>query len=244
MSLREFRADLHIHTCLSPCADAAMRPTAIIEEARRRKLDMVGIADHNSAENVPAMQAAGRAMGVPVLGGMEICSSEEVHVLAFFDDDDALFAMQEIVYDNLIGRNDEAYFGEQRLIDEHDAVIGATDRLLIGATLLGVNDIVGSIRGLGGLAIASHVDREAYGLISQLGFVPQGLPLNALEVSWRCSPADAEAYRGYGLELIRSSDAHYLSDVGRVWTTFRIEAPRIGELAMAFEGREDRRVSI
>ncbi len=244
MSLRLYKADLHIHTCLSPCADAAMRPSAIINAAIHNRLDIIGVTDHNTAENVPAMQAAARGMGVAVLGGMEICSSEEVHVLAFFDDADALGSMQQVVYENLPGRNDEDFFGPQHLVDEDDAVIGASDKLLIGATLLTIADVVGAIRRLGGLAIASHVDRQAYGLISQLGLVPPGLPLSALEVSWRCSPDDARAYRTHNLQIIRSSDAHCLQDVGKAATTFKINAPQIDELAMALQGKQGRTVSI
>ena len=103
--------DLHIHTCLSPCAQSDMMPTAIIKRAKEENLDEIGICDHNSAENVQAARKAGEREGVQVLGGMEICSSEEVHILTFFNDDDALFEMQNIVYENLSGENDVIIVG-------------------------------------------------------------------------------------------------------------------------------------
>jgi len=52
--MRVLRADLHIHTCLSPCAQREMVPTAIVKRAKAAGLDMIGICDHNSAENAGA----------------------------------------------------------------------------------------------------------------------------------------------------------------------------------------------
>ncbi len=236
--------DLHVHTCLSPCAESEMTPQAIVRRAKEQNLDVVAICDHNSAENVGAVKKAGARQGVQVLGGMEICSSEEVHILAFFDNDEALFEMQRVVYDHLFGENDEKYYGEQLLVDEHDEVVGTTDKLLIGSTTLGVSEIVETVHGLGGLAVASHVDREAFSMIGQLGFIPEGLPLDALEVSWRCPDSDIADYRKHGFELLRSSDAHLLQDIGRGFTTFLLDAPEFSEVAMALGHIESRQMSI
>ena len=101
--LKEFRIDLHIHTCLSPCGDNSMLPTKIIAQAKRRNLDAIGISDHNAAENVRAVRHAGTREGMPVLGGIEITSNEEIHVLAFFDEDRDLFNMQAVIYEHLQG---------------------------------------------------------------------------------------------------------------------------------------------
>jgi hypothetical protein len=241
--MKEFKMDLHVHTCLSPCAEPEMTPQAIVRQAKERNLDVVAVCDHNSAENVGAVKKAGANHGVQVLGGMEICSSEEVHILAIFDNDDALFEMQTIVYDHLFGENDEKYFGSQLLVDEHDQVVGSTPRLLIGSTILGVSEIVETVHGLGGLAVASHVDREAFSIIGQLGFIPEGLPLDALEVSWRCADSDIGDYRKYGFEVLRSSDAHILQDIGRSFTTFQLEAAEFSEVAMALEGVGARQIT-
>ena len=121
--LKEYKLDLHIHTCLSPCADLPMLPSGIIGHAKLRNLDGIGICDHNSAENVTAVMNAGKREGVTVFGGMEITSSEEVHVLSYFEDENALYEMQNIVYENLPGENDENYFGEQLVADEFDVFI-------------------------------------------------------------------------------------------------------------------------
>ncbi len=236
--------DLHIHTCLSPCAQSDMLPTTIIKQARDKNVDVVGICDHNSAENVLAVRKAGEKEGVHVLGGMEISSSEEVHILAFFDDDGALLEMQNIVYENLFGENDEKYFGEQLIVDEYDKIIGSTNKLLIGSTSLGIDRIVELVHSLGGLAVASHVDRDSFSIIAQLGFIPKELPLDALELSWRCESSEVNNYESYGLPLVKSSDAHFLSDIGKAVTTFSLSAPSFSEVVMAFQNVEGRTVNV
>ena len=242
--LKDFKMDLHIHSCLSPCAESEMLPTAIVGRARALNLDAIGICDHNSAENVIAVKKVGQREGVQVLGGMEICTSEEVHVLVFFGDDGALLEMQNIVYENLPGQNDADYFGEQLIADENDKIVGSTRKLLIGSTMLGIEKVVEFAHGLGGMAIASHVDRESFSIIGQLGFVPEDLSLDGLELSWRCVPSEFGNYESYGLPLVQSSDSHILADVGKVATRFTLSSPSYSELAMAFKGIEGREVSI
>ncbi len=244
MTLREFKADLHIHTCLSPCGELTMLPTAIVRQARGRGLDIIGISDHNSVENVDAVRKAGKKEALLVLGGLEITSSEEAHILGFFGDDDALLKMRDIVHKNLPGENDEDAFGMQLVVDEYDTPTKLSDRLLIGATNLTVEEVVDSVHDLGGIAIASHVDRESFSIIGQLGFIPEGLSLDALELSPNCESSEIPSYRSYGLPLVTSSDAHFLSDIGKTTTTFLLETPSFAEIMMAFQGIEGRDVRI
>lgn len=231
------RADLHIHTCLSPCGDSQMRATAIVEQARRAGLDMIGICDHNSAENVGAVMSAGARIGLAVLGGMEVTSREEVHILGLFGTTDGLMGLQRFVYDNLPGQNDQDAFGPQLVIDELDRVVATNSKLLIGATNLAVERVVEAIHNFGGLAIASHIDRERFGIIGQLGFIPQGLGLDAVEV------ADASLRQwDYAYPVVASSDAHYLEDIGRNSTCFMVEEVSFDEIAMALNLEDGRRI--
>jgi len=242
--LGEIKADLHIHTCLSPCADLTMVPTAIIEHAKSRSLDIIGICDHNSTENVAAVQMAGERRGIEVIGGIEITSREEVHVLGFFDNGDSLDRIGKAVFVNLPGDNDEERFGEQVIVDEHDGVTGLNSRLLIGATVLSVEEIVQLIHGLGGVAVASHIDRETYGIIGQLGFIPDGLSLDALEISPNCTSREADRFAEYGFPLIASSDAHYLDDIGKTATTFSLHNTSFAEIKLALRSVDGRSVRI
>lgn len=244
MGFREFKVDLHIHTCLSPCADLTMIPSALIKEAKKKNLDGIGICDHNSAENVAAVKKVGEREGLKVFGGIEISSREEAHILAYFDDDESLLQMQKTIYNNLSGENDASYFGEQLIADENDRFIESNDRLLIGSTDLPVSKIVQLTHSLGGVSVAAHIDRESFSLIGQLGFIPEGLALDALEVSYWYKQNKNIDIRSFDLPLITSSDAHYLSDIGKSFTTFFLNTLSFSEMVMAFHGVKGRKVTI
>jgi predicted metal-dependent phosphoesterase TrpH len=242
--LMAFRADLHLHTCLSPCADDEMSPLAIIRQAKKKGLDVIGICDHNSTKNVAAVRRAGQREGLAVIGGIEICSEEEVHILGLFDEEESLRDMQRLIDQNLHGENNPELFGQQRLCDEHDVVVGQEAKLLIGATMLSVEEVVENIHRLGGLAIASHIDRDSFSLFSQLGFVPEGLKIDALEVSLRNSMEEARncfpQTRNY--PLVHFSDAHRLEGIGLAFTTFTGVSSSVMELHKALLGEDGREV--
>jgi len=240
--IREFRCDFHVHTCLSPCADLDMYPRAVVAMSLARRLDVIAVCDHNASENVPYVIKCAEGTGLAVLPGMEVMSCEEVHVLALFDKLENLLTLQELVYGHLSGKNDEDLFGCQAVVNEHDEVEALSERLLIGATTLPLQRIVSEIHGLGGLAIAAHIDRESFGILGQLGFIPDGLPLDALEISRRTGLA--EARRRYP-ELARfafteSSDSHIITDIGTGVTRAFLEEATTAEIKMAFERRGGR----
>jgi hypothetical protein len=166
-----------------------------------------------------------------------VCSSEEVHLLGLFDDDRLLGALQEIVNDNLAGENDPETFGEQLIVDHGGELVGQSKRLLIGATSLSLDEIVQTVHELGGLAIASHVDRPSFSVVSQLGFVPENLDLDAVEVRSEIPPGLPE-----DLPVIFSSDAHRREEIGAVRTGFRMEDATVSELEMALRGEGGREI--
>ena len=244
--LSRFRADLHVHTCLSPCGDLDMSPRHVAAVALERKLDVIAVCDHNSAENAAAVrQAAASAGRLTVLCGLEICTSEEVHLLALFDTPELAGQMQDLVYDRLPpGVNRPEFFGEQVVANATDEVEGFCHRLLIGAAEITLNEAVNAVHRLGGLAVASHVDREAFGLFGHLGLWPQGLDLDAAEVSARCRLEEFLTQHPdlAGRPVVRSSDAHFLEDLGRAWTEFRLYRPLVSEIGLALGGRRGRRI--
>ncbi len=242
--MKNFKGDLHIHTCLSPCGELEMSPLRIVEESLKKGLDFIAICDHNSAENTGAAIRAGAGLGLHVLPGLEINSIEEIHTLALFDREEQALEMQEIVYAHLQGTNRTDVFGEQILVNEADEVEGFNGRLLIASTQLDIDAIVREIHSLGGIAIASHADRPSYSIISQLGFIPPGLELDAIEVSCRTDVKAFMADKGHlgGLPVITSSDAHVPEDIGRCCTSFFIEAPCVNEVRLALRNKSERRI--
>ena len=233
--------DLHVHTCLSPCGDSANVPTRIVESACQRKLNAIGICDHNSGENVGSVRRAAGKSELKVFGGMEVSTREEVHLLLLFEEDRDLQTMQEIVYSRLDGENNAAAFGEQYIVDEEDYITGINPRLLIGAANLSIDEMIEQARKCSALVIASHIDRGAFSLVSQLGFVPENLALDAVEFSPHYSKTDSEAAAG-GYPWVTFSDAHSLEDIGRVFTTFFVNEPSFSEIKKALHSCDGRRI--
>lgn len=249
--LRTYRADLHIHTCLSPCGDLKMSPRTIVEKAREKNIDILGICDHNSAENVPAVQKAAEKYKINVLPGLEVTTQEEIHILALFDNLWAAWNLQELVYGKLQGTNDSEAFGLQVVVNSSGEVLQFNPRLLIGASDIPVDEMVRSIHSLEGLAIASHVDKPSYSLISQLGFIPEDLDLDALEVSrplhplkGTCSTYSPERpIQGKrDLPLTCSSDAHFPEEIGAACTLFFLEEGTLEEIKLAFSNMNGRKI--
>jgi predicted metal-dependent phosphoesterase TrpH len=221
-----------------------MSPRAIVEKSLEKGLDLIALCDHNTAENVGAALRAGADKGVAVIPGMEINTVEEVHILALFESEGQALDMQRTVYNHLQGTNRPELFGDQVVANELDEVEGFNDRLLIGATGLTLQAVIREIRHVGGLSIASHIDRPSYSLLSQLGFVPPDAELDGVEISRPMQKEEIDSrLPGLGdLPIIRSSDAHFLKDIGKAFTSFCMEAPNIRELALALAGKDGRKV--
>jgi PHP family Zn ribbon phosphoesterase len=242
--LKVFNCDFHIHTCLSPCAELDMHPKALVERALAAKLDILAICDHNASENVPYVIRAAQGKNLKIFPGMEIATSEEVHVLAIFDSLSDLASMQEIIYQHLMGKNDEKRFGVQAIVNENGEVEGISDKLLIGATDIPLNDLLNYIHEQNGLAIASHIDRESFSVLSQLGFIDESINFDALEVTPLTGINQARVkYRELSkYSFIISSDAHYLKDIGTAATKIMLEEPTFSEIKMAFARQKGRHV--
>ncbi|MBU2445452.1 MAG: PHP domain-containing protein [Bacteroidetes bacterium] len=244
--LKWFMADLHIHTCLSPCGDLQMTPQKIIKQALERKLDVIAICDHNSGKNLNPIIKLGSQNGLSIIPGMEICSSEEVHVLGLFNLIESALEMQNIVYENLNGENDPDIFGMQVIGNESDEVEGFENKLLIGAVDLTLEEIVNHIHQLDGIVIASHIDRESYSVIGQLGFIPDSVKFDGLEVSASLpkEKLDQLKVEFSNYQLIQNSDAHFLNDIGKCTTQFFIKEPTFEEIKKAFKKINGRKISI
>ncbi len=235
------RFDLHIHSCLSPCAELEMAPRAIVRRARTAGLDALAVCDHNSARNAPALRDACTEAGMPCLFGLEIATAEELHVLAIFDTVEAALAMTEQVYAALPKRaNQPAIFGDQPVVNVDDEILELEWRLLSAPTSLALRDASARVHQLGGIWIAAHVDRPSFSVFSQLGLLTGDEGFDALELTPR---ADRETWRRRGgmLPTLRASDAHQLDAIGLVWNeadlpVFSVAALRAALTADAVRG--------
>ena len=204
--------DLHIHSALSPCGDNDMTPNNIVNMSIIKGLDMIAVTDHNSCGNVRAvMEAAGDR--ILVIPGMEVETSEEVHVVCYFPDIESAEKMGEYVKEHMPGvKNQEEIFGEQLYMDSEDNIIGKEENLLVTATDLDIFEVVKKVRELGGAAVPAHIDRSSYSVLSNLGFMPPELLVETVEITAKNRLKMEEEY-GKKYNIISDSDAHYLEDI-------------------------------
>lgn len=220
------RADLHIHTVLSPCGDLDMSPRNIIRAARQKGLDLIGITDHNSTRQASIIREIGEKAGIKVLTGVEITTQEEIHCVAFFPNDRLLQAFQAYLDSHLPDiANAPERFGYQVVADEEDQILYEEKKLLLSALDQPIDKIEQQVRTLHGIFIPAHIDKPRFSLLSQLGFIPPDLPFDALELSPHTSPrAFLQSNKHLsGNPFIQSSDAHYPEDIGKVFTLLAIE---------------------
>lgn len=202
--------DLHIHSCLSPCGDMLMTPNNIVGMAYLKGLDAIAVCDHNSAGNLEAIGQVAQMMGVLLLPGLELNTREEVHLLCYFKSVPDAQAFGREIYAHLPVRiNDPALFGAQVLMNVQDEPVGQEDRLLIQALDLPLEQCCALCREFGGACVPAHINRGANGVLGALGFLPEQIRYDALEIA----PAHPlpEPYGRY-LHL-HASDAHYLEDI-------------------------------
>jgi len=242
--MQTYRAELHVHTLLSPCAAVEMIPPLIVEEALLRGIQLLAITDHNASANAQAVIQAAHGSGLHVLPGMELQTREEVHLLCLFDTLEQLAAWQARV-DALLPNlsNNIEFFGEQFVVDAEGEFIRREERLLLNSVDIELENAAAEVTRLGGLAIPAHVNRKANGLIEILGLVPPGF--EALEISRHITPQAARQkypqIRAY--PLLQSGDVHMLD--GFLGTTeFELAAPSIAEIRMAIGALNNRKMTI
>jgi predicted metal-dependent phosphoesterase TrpH len=244
--MRWLRADLHVHTLLSPCAAIEMTPRNIIRHAVAAGVDIVAITDHNAGDNVAAALRAAAETGITVLPGMEVQTREEVHLLTLFEKMRNFVQWCDFIKAHRSPlKNDERKFGAQFVVDEADELVRVEEAMLLASTDLSVQEAAERAAELGGLAIAAHVDRPAFSLLSQLGFIPPDVSLKAVEVSRRLDWQTAgQKIPAIGkLPVIMSSDAHTIDDfVSGPKTMFLVESPTLAEMQQALEASNGRRI--
>lgn len=208
--------DLHIHSCLSPCADDDMTPNNIVNMALIKGLDIIAVTDHNSVKNARAVMEAGNKAGLVVIPGMELCTSEEIHLICLFPNLDSAEQFGKIVYQNLPQlKNREDIFGAQIMMDASDIETGREERLLSGACSIDTETALKLIRKLKGVAIPAHVNRESFSMLYTLGAIPEEYGFKYLECSKNCHfEAFLDKYPKLEVyDFITSSDAHFLGDI-------------------------------
>ena len=207
----EYFADLHIHSCLSPCGDDDNTPCNIAGMAKLKGLDIIAVTDHNTARNLPAAQEVCQAYGLLLVPGMEITTREEVHLLGYFPTVETALEFGKLIKAHLPQKkNKPSFFGNQRVMNSDDEQIDEEDALLIGATDFSLHEATMRVLEFGGVPVPAHINRGSHGLLVNLGFMPEDYFYTTVEM-WNLLPCDEKALRGR--HVLHSSDAHYLGDI-------------------------------
>ena len=232
--MNKYYYDLHIHSCLSPCGDNDMTVNNIAGMAAIKGLNLIALTDHNTSANCPAFFDACKANGIVPVAGMEITTSEDIHLVSLFPTLDAAMAFEKIFipYRMKLANKPEKY-GDQLILDKEDNVIGHDEWFLPAATELSLEDAVSLVRTNGGFCYPAHIDREANGIISILGTLPDDPFFGCVEFS---PNADKEEYKRLypslrDKNILTSSDAHYLWDISEAENFVMIDdEPYSGDL--------------
>ncbi|MCI9273695.1 MAG: PHP domain-containing protein [Clostridiales bacterium] len=208
--------DLHLHSCLSPCGDQDMTPNNLVHMAMLNGMDMIALTDHNSCLNCRAAVEVGNQAGIVVIPGMELCTSEEAHVVCLFQTVEGAEAFGRYVKEHSPKiPNRPEIFGEQIVRDARDEEIGREDVLLIGAADISVSAVSRLVREFEGVAFPAHIDKDSYSVLNSLGAIPPEADFHTAEITVRgdvprllqTNPELA------GMLLLQNSDAHYLEQM-------------------------------
>ncbi len=208
--------DLHIHSCLSPCANDDMTPATIAGLAKLEGAQLIAVTDHNSALNLPAVKKACDEYDIKLLPGIEVTTQEEIHILCYFKAVQTALEFGELLYRLLLDvPYDEKIWGKQLIVNEHDEITGTVEKLLTVPVNLNLYEVKLKCEELGGIAVPAHIEKDSDSITSMLGFMPDDLHFDIIEGK------NTDKLQGYiqkGIlpadkEIITSSDAHFLDDI-------------------------------
>lgn len=238
--MKAYSYDLHIHSCLSPCAEDDMTPGNIAGLASILGLEIVALTDHNTTKNCPAFFAQAKKAGIVPVAGMELTTSEEVHVLCLFEELEGAMGFGRAVDSRRVPvKNRPKIFGNQFIMDANDEVCGEEENLLINATTIDVSEACTLCRQYGGICYPAHIDRDSGGIVAMLGTVPENLNYTAFELNI------ASNYDGYAERFphlrekryVVSSDAHRLEAMSDGANRIELEIPSEDAVSYSAEVR-------
>lgn len=213
--MKKYYYDLHLHSCLSPCGDEDNTPCNIVGMAKLSGLDVIALTDHNSCKNCTAFFSVAKRMGLIPIAGMELTTSEDIHIVCLFEELEKALAFDEYINERRLKiKNKPEFFGRQIVLDAEDNLISEIDDLLINATNISVSEIKDTVEKYDGVCYPAHIDRESNGIIAVLGALPKEPRFDFFELHDGARINEFSTHYGIPKDrFIVSSDAHYLTDI-------------------------------
>lgn len=245
--MHTYKADLHIHSVLSPCGGLEMSPRALMQRAKELRIEWIAVTDHNSLANCPAYAKVAEEYGIAFTYGVEIQTAEEIHLLAYFDEPDKAMEFDAMLYDALLPLpNDADFFGDQVVIDAEENIVRIEERALSNSVLWNLEEALLNAEMFNGFCVPAHVDADVNSIISQLGFLPSQPYFPILGITSKLILADylSEHPDFEGHAFLRASDSHYLNDMGCGSSLITVEQPTVVELRLAAGSTAGRKITV
>ncbi len=227
MTMSRWYYDLHLHSCLSPCADNDNTPFNMVGMGRLAGLQIMALTDHNTCRNCPAFFEAARQNGIVPVPGMELTTAEDIHMVCLFEMlEEAMRFDEEIAKRRIRIPNRTDIFGEQWVYNEKDEPVEQEGDLLPNATTVSLDEAAALVAEYGGICYPAHIDRQANGIIAALGMMPPTPRFTCVE--FHDGEKEAEYRQKYGLSgmtAVVSSDAHVLWDIRDKANFFELDVP-------------------
>ena len=224
--MMKFTYDLHNHSCLSPCADNDNTPNNIVGMAYLSGIKILALTDHNTSKNCPAFFEAAKRYGIVPVAGLELTTSEDIHLVCLFEKlDDAMRFDEYLGARRVLIKNRTDVFGEQLILNGDDEVIGEEEYLLPNATTISLDEAPELVKSYGGICYPAHIDRDSNGIIAILGTLPPTPSFSCVEM--RSQDKIDEYTKKYSLSdkvIVVNSDAHYLTDINEKNVFFELDA--------------------
>ena len=214
--MQKYYYDLHLHSCLSPCGDMDMTPNNIVNMAKLLGLDVIALTDHNTSLNCESAIKVGEEVGVLVIPGMELTTSEDIHAVCLFPTLEKALAFSQYVDENRIHvKNKAEIYGRQVRMNENDEEIGEIEDLLLPGSFIGMYDAYRKAKEFGGICYPAHIDRDSLSILAVLGEIDPACGFFSVELA-DISKLDELRKQHPILDtmnIITCSDAHYLENM-------------------------------
>ena len=222
----KYYADLHIHSNVSPCCDDDMTPNDLIAMAKIKGLDIIAVTDHNTCFNLPAIQKiVERDNGILVIPGVEVTTSEDIHILCYFYSFEDAIAFSDELYDHIPPfKNKNNIFGNQIIMDENDEVVRIEEKLLVTGVDLDIMGVIKMCKDFGGVCVPAHVNKQSNSIIMTLGMIPKECGFKTIEVHRKSEMPNIDLSE---YQVTYSSDAHNLMDISERDFTLDLEEKSI-----------------
>lgn len=208
--------DLHLHSCLSPCGDMDMTPNNLVNMAKLLGLDVIALTDHNTSLNCDAAIKAGEKIGLLVIPGMELTTSEDIHAVCLFPTLEKALSWNSYVDEHRIKiKNKPDIYGRQVIMNENDEETGEIEHLLIPATDISIMNAHKLVKDFGGVCYPAHIDRDSLSILSVLGEIDEACGFTTAELADKSKLSEIKSQHPIlnKLNIVTNSDAHYLENM-------------------------------